>query len=564
MSEQCEFCWSMFRTSKLLEQHHKTAKYCYDYRNVMFKCIKCDFFTRGIRNIERHIPACTENTIIQDEDQEVLETLQKRCLKLEDEIRNLTEKITEKKQYKQTNQELQVLVQVEKLKGKIYRNIISQNTTINVDDVFLENEALHVYNYSGGSIPVFVHEHCQNTPGLDISFPLDKKPVLPVKTRKTPKKPHYKKVPDNIPVQTTSKPKPKLKPIPKSNPEPDPVQDVHISDTIPDNNTEKIMKEIQKITENLKNTRVYTKSLNDLKILRRKILETSSLTSYHEMLMEHVKNVETLFSSKGYSDKKITSTISKELTPLEGRLLFYKGYTYTYLEPDEISALDKALSLTHDFPREHTRFDTSEVCKRFYNYRTAITPIKQLLVKTLVNPHGFWNIVYLKQVKSLDSDPYSFYVLKSCKKDKKCWDMNCRLEDVASTLVSSILPYMVSLFRKLYMDVFGDNEYRENYTSSAPVLECDAEQLVHNVIITSKPRDFCNLVRAVIKEKCTYTPELDNDKFNLYVDDAEQRKRFQEKETVDVIEIIKKLFDGITSEQAVDFYRVKNSSIPSQ
>jgi hypothetical protein len=41
----------------------------------------------------------------------------------------------------------------------------------------------------------------------------------------------------------------------------------------------------------------------------------------------------------------------------------------------------------------------------------------------------------------------------------------------------------------------------------------------------------------------------------LYGDDALQRKRFQEKDDGDLVEIIKQIFDGISSEDAVDFYR---------
>jgi hypothetical protein len=51
----------------------------------------------------------------------------------------------------------------------------------------------------------------------------------------------------------------------------------------------------------------------------------------------------------------------------------------------------------------------------------------------------------------------------------------------------------------------------------------------------------------------------ENDKFNLTGDDALQRRRFQEKEDVDLAEAIKLLFDGISSEDAVDFVRSRTT-----
>ena len=54
-------------------------------------------------------------------------------------------------------------------------------------------------------------------------------------------------------------------------------------------------------------------------------------------------------------------------------------------------------------------------------------------------------------------------------------------------------------------------------------------------------------------------PRNENDKFNLYGDDSLQRKRFHDKEDVDLVDIIKQLFDDISSEQAVDFYRIRTN-----
>lgn len=62
----------------------------------------------------------------------------------------------------------------------------------------------------------------------------------------------------------------------------------------------------------------------------------------------------------------------------------------------------------------------------------------------------------------------------------------------------------------------------------------------------------------MVVSKATYIP-TENDKFNLYGDDSLQRKRFHEKEDADLVDIIKQLFDDITSIQAVDFYRSRTN-----
>jgi hypothetical protein len=102
--------------------------------------------------------------------------------------------------------------------------------------------------------------------------------------------------------------------------------------------------------------------------------------------------------------------------------------------------------------------------------------------------------------------------------------------------------------------VFDDNEYRVNYSTHCQLTECDCEQLLQNIFVLAKPREFCNLIRRLVKEKAVHQV-TENDKFNLFGDDALIRKRFLEKEETDIVDTIKQLFDGISSEAAVDLYR---------
>jgi hypothetical protein len=160
--------------------------------------------------------------------------------------------------------------------------------------------------------------------------------------------------------------------------------------------------------------------------------------------------------------------------------------------------------------------------------------------------------------KNTEDDPYSFYVLDKVSKEKRYWKMDCRLEDLSGNLSYNILPYMIGMFRKLYRDVFGDNDFRSDFSRKCQLTECDCEQLLQNIILVGQPKEFYNIVRSIVKNKATYMP-TENDKFNLYGDDALQRKRFHEKEDVDIVDIIKQLFDDISSEEAVDFYRSRTN-----
>ena len=55
----------------------------------------------------------------------------------------------------------------------------------------------------------------------------------------------------------------------------------------------------------------------------------------------------------------------------------------------------------------------------------------------------------------------------------------------------------------------------------------------------------------------------ENDKINLHGDDALQRKRLQDREESDAVDILKQLFDDISTEEMVDFYRNRSKQILS-
>ena len=112
------------------------------------------------------------------------------------------------------------------------------------------------------------------------------------------------------------------------------------------------------------------------------------------------------------------------------------------------------------------------------------------------------------------------------------------------------------MFRKIYKDVFNDNEFRKDFLKRSQITECECEQLLQNIHLLSHPQEFSKQLRKWVKTISTFTPS-ENDKFNICSDDSLQRKRFADKEDIDMLDVIKQLFDGISSEDAVDFIRTR-------
>jgi len=194
----------------------------------------------------------------------------------------------------------------------------------------------------------------------------------------------------------------------------------------------------------------------------------------------------------------------------------------------------------------------------FFNYGSVLIPLRSAIDCYLFNIYGFNNVVYVPLKQSTEQDPYSFYILEGVSETKRYWKMDCRLFELSEFISNNLKLFLISIFRKIYQDIFSDNEYREDFCKKTEITSKDFEQLLQNILLLSNLRNFCSLLKELVIEKATYRP-TENDRFNIYGDDTIMKKKFNKnKENNDYAEVIKSLFDNMTSEQAVDLYRSKS------
>jgi hypothetical protein len=535
-SSKCDDCSLIFKTQSFLDKHKKVSIECNKYKHILFTCTFCFFVTKGLKNINKHILTCNTNDIRKDNEHNIFNSI--KNLKTKKPISSES-KIIEK---------LQLHLNLEKIKNKIFINLIQNNTNININDIILENEqGINIYNLKD-DIPLIVHNYIQTYPNVSFISEVTESNIR-IAENPPPKKNNYRKIKSNINLTNeinedilTTK-----------------IQDVDtkIQEIVKcSENIEITKNNFSKCFSNMRQTRIYTKTLSELKTLRMSIFSNLSISEYIVILLEHIETLETIFKEKKYDNKKINDIISKGLSPLESRLSFYGSFKDKYIDADELSKLSSVIDIYSNYEKTFIPFDYAKFNNFFFNYTCVLFPIKTLLEKYLTNRYGFTNLIYLPLQKNTIDDPFSFYTLESVNK-KRFWKMDCRLEFFCNNFISNVIPFMINLFRKLYKSVFNDNEFRPDFNTNCPIAEYDCEQLLQNILTVSQPRKFCNIIRKIVCTVFVYTP-TENDKFNLYGDDVLQRKKFQEKDDCDLVDIFKQLFDGISSTDAVDFYRTKS------
>jgi hypothetical protein len=483
----CSICNKSFDSKVKLRLHKKISKH---YEDVLFTCLKCQYRSTVLNNLEKH-----------------------SCIDYEHPIENY--------------EELQHKLQIEIAKNKIYAEIISKNTNILLDELTLEKK--EVLNLCEDS-KVLINS--KPIPDLNIEEKRGSsyRPVKHMKIvcERTEKEQQYfiNKAKEN-----------KLKMLEQF--------------SVPKDAYPVFEQDI----ETLKTSRMYTKVMEHIRNIRWSIIGNMLLSKYIELVYKHIELFKGIFLEKNYSEKKTRSIISSGLTAMEQRIISYEGYTETHLDVDDMQKFEISLTLNTIFPENYAPFKYVEFYEKFLNYGSVLFSLSDNIERYLINIYESYNVIYLPLPKSQTDDPFSFYILESVHRNRRKWKMDCRLEELSNGLISNLLPYLISKFRNIFHDVFHDNDYRKDYSQKCQITECDCEQITHTILMLSNPKQMRIKLREIVMKKCTYYP-TENDKFNLYGDDSIQRQRLESgKDETDPVNVIRQLFDNITSEDAVDFYR---------
>ena len=318
-----------------------------------------------------------------------------------------------------------------------------------------------------------------------------------------------------------------------------------------------ITERIEHLMQLVRTQRTYTAELKDLRWLRFKLCKFLSTTQYIQFLESHIVHMKEIFQSR-MEPRKINGLIkNKVLLPLELRFLEYNGYEAVEIDTNEISMLKKLLRYRLGFTKQHTVFDKENIINLYNSYNISLFNVIDYIKIILPNKYGINNLIYLDIPKSQSEDPYSFYYLEQINDKNRHWRMDCRLDDLVTEISTKVLEYCIVLYRKIYYNLYHDNDYRGLPDGSNQILEYEGEQLIQNIIILSDYVQFNTSVRAIIKEKCTYTSTR-YDKFNLQSDDPICKKRFtqirKQSSKEIILENIKRLFDNITEEQLTELY----------
>jgi hypothetical protein len=475
-----------------------------------------------------------------------MDNISSLVLGLEEQRNNLKKKVQELESIIQTRNEkiskLKLSLQVERFKSHLFYQLLKHNTEIKIDDILVENEeGIHIQNFPNGNIPIIVSDYIQDTK-QQYSLTVKKTNNIGKNFRSVKKIDLVEEKPE---VQEQ-----KIKEVEEAIEE-------FVQENKLDVSYKEITEQIEILFNEINNGRNYKKNLQLIKENRIRLLGKLNINDYTKLIKTHVLRLEGIFVKKKFDNRKMISTITNSLSGLEQRLISYGQYYNSEIEADDIQKYKACLQLHMDYPSRYIPLVQSELCTKICSYSLCIFSLKEILKRVLTNPYGFSNIIYLENEKSKKDDPYSFYILEKIEADgKRCWKLECRLDDFSKFICEQIKTYCVNLFRKIYFDIFNDNTYREDYRDKTPATQQDCEQLVMNILTLAKQKAFCNLLRNIISKHANIQPSK-MDKFNFTRDDPIVKKNFAQEEDSDndYTTVVQRLFDQISTEDAQQFWQ---------
>jgi hypothetical protein len=315
---------------------------------------------------------------------------------------------------------------------------------------------------------------------------------------------------------------------------------------------ERAQKNINEIIDLIKKNEGFENRIKSLSKNRMRLLRHMTIESYIEICTQHLGIIANVLKNNKHDEKSIIKYTNASMNSIEKRLMLYNKYYNTTIDVDDLHRVKCAMFNNIEHNKEFKPYSPDYTYMT--NYMICLVPLKEFLRSIFENAYGFHSIIYLNYDKSSKEDPYTFYTLDECEQDRRLWKMDCRLENVAVNIGETLLTFCEDLFRRIYYNIFNDNEYRENFLQYSQTTICDCKQLLNTIFILCNSKKLRNLCKEIVCNFCTYTPST-RDKFDTVKDDRFQKNMLKKEyfSNEHKFVIMSRLFDNIDEAQSTSF-----------
>ena len=300
-----------------------------------------------------------------------------------------------------------------------------------------------------------------------------------------------------------------------------------------------------------KNTNV----VNKIKLLKKYnknlYINLRNLKKYKDIILEDYKKIERILKNKKTDEEKIKSYFEKYfLNTIDYRLLLLKDFNRVNIDVHDIHEYTVVLGFENT---EWSPFCYESFLDCLLGYNFALRDIDGMIRASICEKYP--GIIYRRH-----NDRDLYYILDKIECGKRYWKQDTNLYDLSCKLSNSLFSDMITNFRKIYFEIFGDNMFRKNFLERSNLLVYitgEMRQMLDNILtITQNEIVLSKILMEIVKEK-NYI-EDNNDIFDYMREDNDVKIIFGDFDENSKITEIKKnairiIFDNVPVREIVDF-----------
>ena len=280
-------------------------------------------------------------------------------------------------------------------------------------------------------------------------------------------------------------------------------------------NKEELIHNIEYLIEETKKTK-QEQYLKQTKNYRNRLLQLLGVKDYILFLKKNMLEMKDILENTFQIPSiMLNKKLMLLFNTMEIRLLKLPNFYNINIEVDDLVWFKNSLQQVN----LHS-YDKIYLFNNILNYSLCISPILELIETN-------FKTFFIYVDRNTDY-PYAFYFLESVRNNINNWRMDCRLEMLVTDIIDNLTHYCIELFREIYENIFGHNNYTERFLSYNNFTQTELKQLLDNIILLSDEYLLTKKVMEIFQSN-PYQ-QTRKDKFNLKYDDILQKETFLELE----------------------------------
>lgn len=243
--------------------------------------------------------------------------------------------------------------------------------------------------------------------------------------------------------------------------------------------------------------------------------------------------------------------VDEHFSTIEQRVVGEIRYIGTVIKSEDVDFYRTGSSMYDD---KNEFFEMDSFIELFINMNLLLAPVERILTEFFQKKP-----VYIGYTPDKTVDHFAFFTLQRNRDGSVIWKYDCRLEILGDNLFHEIVRYLTYYFRKIYLEIFHDNNYHPHmFTSITSLFDMELRQIITNLLWCESSAKFTKNLQDITRKNCII-PGSHPVSIPPHPDNKEGMKKFKtELRLSSSKKLLAELFDNIEEENIEELLKSFN------